>query len=134
MLCDYSILVTLYKIVVNFCFLGFPVKAENENFTAAGSNCSQHLKYENSKSSFGGRRQKIARKSVSHVQHDLFFLIQPIISLICGVVVAVPVVVCQRGEIRDTKTLNLSRTIVSLQVLGRCFAFFTLRDQPVAQQ
>ena len=54
-------LVTLHKIVVNFCFLGFPVKAENENFTAAGSNCSQHLKYENSKSSFGGRRQKIAR-------------------------------------------------------------------------
>ena len=133
MLCNYSILVTLYKIVVNFCFLGFPVKADNENFTAAGSNCSQHLKYENSKSSFGGRRQKIARKSVSHVQHDLFFLIQPIISLICGVAVAVPVVVCQRGEIRDTKTLNLSR-IVSLQVLGRCFAFFTLRDQPVAQQ
>ena len=32
------------------------------------------------------------------------------------------------GEIRDTKTLNLSRKIVSLQVLGRCFAFFTLRD------
>ena len=24
--------------------------------------------------------------------------------------------------------------IVSLQVLGRCFPFFTLRDQPVAQQ
>ena len=38
------------------------------------------------------------------------------------------------GEIRDTKTLNLSRNIVSLQVLDRCFAFFSLRDQPVAQQ
>ena len=69
-----------------------------------------------------------------HVQHDLFFLIQPIILLICGVAVPVPVVVCQRGEIRDTETLNLSRNIVSLQVLGRCFAFFTLRDQAVAQQ
>ena len=29
--------------------------------------------------------------------------------------------------------LNLSRNIVSLQVLGRCLAFFTLRDQLVAQ-
>ena len=28
------------------------------------------------------------------------------------------------GEIQDTKTLNLSRNIVSLQVLGRRFAFF----------
>ena len=35
---------------------------------------------------------------------------------------------------RDTKTLNFSRNIVSLQVLGRCFTFFTLRDQFVAQQ
>ena len=38
------------------------------------------------------------------------------------------------GKIRDTKTLNLSRNIVSLQVLGRCFAFFTLCDQLVAHQ
>jgi len=38
------------------------------------------------------------------------------------------------GEIRDTKTHNLSRNIVSLQVSDRCFAFFTLRDQLVAQQ
>ena len=30
------------------------------------------------------------------------------------------------GELRDTKTLNLSRNFVSLQVLDRCFAFFTL--------
>jgi len=35
---------------------------------------------------------------------------------------------------RDAKTLNLFHNIVSLQVLGRCFAFFTLRDQLVAQQ
>ena len=85
----------LYKIVVKFRFLGFPIKAENESFTAAGSNCSQHLKCGNSKSSFGRLRQKIASKSVPHVQHDLFFLIQLIISLNCGVVVAVPVVVSQ---------------------------------------
>ena len=32
------------------------------------------------------------------------------------------------GEIRDTKTLNLSRNIVSFQVFARCFSFFTLRD------
>jgi len=38
------------------------------------------------------------------------------------------------SEIRDTKTLNLSHNIVSLQVLGRRFAFFTLRDELVAQQ
>ena len=35
---------------------------------------------------------------------------------------------------RDAKTLNLSRNNVSLHVLGRCFAFFNLRDQLVAQQ
>ena len=38
------------------------------------------------------------------------------------------------GEIRHTKTLNLSRKIVGFQVFGRCFSFFTLRDQLVAQQ
>ena len=35
---------------------------------------------------------------------------------------------------RDTKTLNLSRKIVSFQVFGRCFSFFTLQDQLAAQQ
>ena len=38
------------------------------------------------------------------------------------------------GEIRDTKTLNLSRNIVAFQVFGQCFSFFTLQDQLVAQQ
>ena len=38
-----------------------------------------------------------------------------------------------RGETRDTKPLNLSRNIVSLQVLGRCLALFTSRDQLIAQ-
>ena len=45
---------------------------------------------------------------------------------------------CQKakgGEIRDTKTLNLSRNIVSFhEVFGRCFSFFTLQDQLVPQQ
>ena len=34
---------------------------------------------------------------------------------------------------RDTKALNLSCNIVSLQVVSRCFTFFTLCDQLVAQ-
>ena len=38
------------------------------------------------------------------------------------------------GEIRDTKTLNLSRNIVSLQVFVDVSRFFTLRDQPYPQQ
>ena len=38
------------------------------------------------------------------------------------------------GEIPDTKTLNLARNIVSLQVLGRCFAVFTLCDQLITRQ
>ena len=38
------------------------------------------------------------------------------------------------GEIRHTKTLNLSRNTVAFQVFDRCFSFFSLRDQLVAQQ
>ena len=38
------------------------------------------------------------------------------------------------SEIRDTKTFNVSRNIVSWLVLGRCFPFFTLRDQLIVQQ
>ena len=38
------------------------------------------------------------------------------------------------GEIRDTKTFNLSRNIVSLQVLVDVSLFFTMHDQLVAQQ
>ena len=62
-------LVTLYKIGERFRLLGtngFPVKAENEKFTAAGR------VVENYTSSFGRLRQKIALKSVPHVQHDYF--------------------------------------------------------------
>ena len=48
---------------------GLRVKAKNGRFTAAGSRC-RYLKYENFTSSFGRLRQKIAPKSVPHVQHD----------------------------------------------------------------
>ena len=49
---------------------GFYVKAKSERFTAASSRCRQNLKYEKFTSSFGRLRQKIAPKSVPHVQHD----------------------------------------------------------------
>ena len=74
--CDYSMLITLYKIGgVLFRLLatnGFRVKAKKERFTAASSRCRQNLKYENFASSFGRLRQNIAPKSVLHVQHDYF--------------------------------------------------------------
>ena len=44
------------------------------------------------KSSFRRLREKIAPKSVPHVQHDFFSLIQPIISMMCGVVLSVAVI------------------------------------------
>ena len=34
----------------------------------------------------------------------------------------------QRQQNTNTKTLNLSHSILLLQVLGQCFAFFSLRD------
>ena len=76
---DYSMLIKLYKIAgeVHFRLLGtngFHIKAKNERFIAAGSRCCQNLKYENFKSLFGRLHQKIAAKSVPHVQHDYFFV------------------------------------------------------------
>ena len=47
---------------------GVHVKAENEQFTGVGSRC-QNLKNKNFTSSFGRPRQKIALKSLPHVQH-----------------------------------------------------------------
>ena len=71
-------LIPLYKIgEVHFLLLGtngFHVKAKNGRFTAPGSRCRRNLKYENFTSLFGRLRQKIAAKSVPHVQHDYFFL------------------------------------------------------------
>ena len=66
------LILTSYKIgEVHF---GFHVKAKNGRFTAAGLRWRQNLKYENFPSLFGQLRQKIAAKSVPHVQHDYFFL------------------------------------------------------------
>ena len=84
-------LITLCKIGgVHFRLFGtngFHVKAKR--FTVASFLCRQNLKYENFTSSFGKLRENIAPKSV---QHDYFVFIQPITSLICGVVVDVVVV------------------------------------------
>ena len=66
----------------------FLVKLELLIFNAVRTSCHQNLKYENFTSSFGGLRQRIAPMSVLHLQDDNF-LIQPIKSLICNVVVAV---------------------------------------------
>ena len=82
--------ITLYKIDgVHFRLLGtngFHVKAKNERFTAASSRCRQNLKYENFTSSFGRLRQNTAPKKRAARAARLFFFIQPIKSLICGVV------------------------------------------------
>ena len=90
-------LVTLHKIgEVYFRFLGtngFHVKAENEQFTAAGSRCRQNLKYENFTSSSGRLRLKNCNEKRVARAAQLFFLIQPIESLICGVVVVIAVAV-----------------------------------------
>ena len=67
-------LTTSYKIgEVHFRLLGtngFQIKAKNGRFAAAGSRCRQNLKYENFTSLFQPLRQKIAAKSVPHVQRD----------------------------------------------------------------
>ena len=71
-------LVTLYEIEKLYFRLlgtnGFYANATNERFPSAGSRCRLNLKYENLTSSFGRLHQKIAPKSVPHVQHDYFFL------------------------------------------------------------
>ena len=51
-----------------------------------GSRCSPNLKFEIFASSFGS---KIVPEIVQHVQYDYFFVIRPIISLICDAAVAV---------------------------------------------
>ena len=71
---------------------GFHVRIENEIFPAAGLCCHQNLTYENFKSSFGRLCQKCCTKKHAACAAQLFFPIQPIKSLICGIVVAVAVV------------------------------------------
>ena len=55
--------VTLYETgEMHFCLFGtngFYVKAENQNFIAAGLRCRHNLHYENFTSSFGRLRQNL---------------------------------------------------------------------------
>ena len=84
----YSMLITLYKMgEVHFRLLGthgFHVKTESERFSVTSSRCRQNLKYENFTSSFGRLRQNIVAKKRAARAARLFFFIQPIKSLICG--------------------------------------------------
>ena len=79
---------------------GFHAKEKNKRFIAAGSRCRQNLKNENFLSSFVKLGQKIAPKSVPHVQHDYFSsLIKPIISMTCG---AVPIISTRGARSKNT--------------------------------
>jgi len=79
-------LITLYKIgELHFPWLGrngFHVKPKSESFR-----CRQNLKYENWQTT-----SKHCNKKRAACAARLFFFIQPIKSLICGVVVDVAVV------------------------------------------
>ena len=82
---DYSKLDTLYEIGE----VHFRAKAKNERFTAAGWCCRQNLKSEIFMSSFDRlRHQNSAARAAL-----LPSFVQPIKSLICGVVVANAVVI-----------------------------------------
>ena len=66
--------------------------SRNERFTAAGSHGRHNFSYVNF-TSFGGLRRKNCRKKRAARAARLFFFIQSIKSLICGVVVKVAAVV-----------------------------------------
>ena len=87
----------LYKIGgVHFRLLGtnsFHVKAKNERFTAASSRCrQQNLKYENFHVVVWQTTSKHCTKERAAHAARLFLFVQPIKSLLCGVVVDVAVV------------------------------------------
>ena len=80
---------------VHFCLFGtngFHVKAENKKVIAEGLRFRQNLKYEIFTPCFGRIRQNCSKKRGTRAAR-LFFLIQPIKSLIFGVVMVVAVVI-----------------------------------------
>ena len=89
-------LITLYKIgEVHSRFLGtngFHAKAKDKRFTAAGSRCSQNLIKMKISRHLADYVKNCTKKHAAHAAR-LFFLIQPIKSFICGVVVAVALVI-----------------------------------------
>ena len=121
-LSDYSMLITLYKIgEPRFRLLGtngFHVKAENESFTAASWRCRENLKYEIFTSSFGRLlRLKHCTKKRAARAARLFFFIEPIKSLICGVVVDVAVVYLKLPSVKSRKTSKYGRHISDTRLL-----------------
>ena len=87
--CDYSMLVTLYKIGELHLLLlgtkGFHTKAKNKRFTAAGLRCRQNLKMKFSRRRLADYDKNWTKKRAPRAAR-LFSLIQPIKSLIWGVV------------------------------------------------
>ena len=71
---------------------GFHVKAKNERFTAPGSRCRQNLKYENLRRLLVDYIKELHQKACARAAR-IFFLIQPIKSLMCGVVLVNAVVI-----------------------------------------
>ena len=92
MFCDYSMLITLYKIgELHFRLLdmtGFLVKAKNERFPVAGLRCRQNLHVVVWQTISKNCIQKRAARAA-----QLFFLIQPIKSYFCGVGITIAVVI-----------------------------------------
>ena len=72
---------------------GFHIKAENERFSTVGSPCRENIEFENFTSSFGRLPNKNCTKERAALAARSFFRLQPIIFVICDVVVAVAVVV-----------------------------------------
>ena len=72
---------------------GFHAKAKNERFNATSSRCRQSLKYENSLCHRLADYVKYLHQKRAARAARVFFLVQPIKSLICGVVAAIAVVI-----------------------------------------
>ena len=89
--------VTLYETrEVHFCLFGtngFHVKVENENFIAAGLRCRQNLQNVKISRCPLADYFKNCTKNRAARAARLFFLVQIIKSLICGVVVVIAVVI-----------------------------------------
>ena len=109
-------LVTLYEIgKIYFGLLGtngFHVKAEKKRFTALGSSCRQNLNVV-----IWQTRQKIAPKSVPHVQHDHFSSFNQSYR---WVVIAVSVVVSKLPIRSSDDDTNLKKKIPDAYFIISC--------------
>ena len=67
----------------------FHINEENERYTATGSRCRQNLKFKIFKLPFDIPREKNCSRRRAARAARLFFLIQPITSLICAILLSV---------------------------------------------